>query len=90
MFSHKCSTIIPIILFPLLHVLNIFFFFFSSCFSTGCRFSTIGPIYYEYGSMVVTFDSSTSAVQAYELVRNSAYEEKKLLGKKKSKKATEI
>ena len=31
--------------------------------------------------MVVTFDSSTSAVQAYELVRNSAYEEKKLLGK---------
>ena len=63
-------------------------FFFASfpCFSTGCRFSTIGPIYYEYGSMVVTFDSSTSAVQAYELVRNSAYEEKKLLGKKKFQK----
>ena len=81
MFSHKCSTIIPIILFPLLHVLNIFFFASFPCFSTGCRFSTIGPIYYEYGSMVVTFDSSTSAVQAYELVRNSAYEEKKLLGK---------
>ena len=36
--------------------------------------------------MVVTFDSSTSAVQAYELVRNSAYEEKKLLGKKKFQK----
>ena len=63
-----------------------FFFAFFPCFSTGCRFSTIGPIYYEYGSMVVTFDSSTSAVQAYELVRNSAYEEKKLLGKKKFQK----
>jgi diacylglycerol kinase (ATP) len=45
----------------------------------GCRFSSIGPIYYEYGSMVLTFDSSTSAVQAYELMRTSAYEEKKLL-----------
>ena len=48
---------------------------------TGCRFSSIGPIYYEYGSMVVTFDSSTAAVQAYEILKNSLYEEKKLLGK---------
>ena len=33
--------------------------------------------------MVLTFDSSTSAVQAYELMRTSAYEEKKLLGMSK-------
>ena len=32
--------------------------------------------------MVVTFDSSTSAVQAFEFLKKSAYEEKNLLGKK--------
>ena len=47
----------------------------------GCRFSAIGPIYYEYGSMVITFDNSENAVQAYELLRNCKYEDKKLLGK---------
>ena len=31
--------------------------------------------------MVVTFDSSTSAVQAFEFLKKSAYEEKNLLGK---------
>jgi len=45
----------------------------------GCKFSSIGPIYYEYGSMVLTFDNSKASVQAYELLRNSYYEEKKLL-----------
>ena len=32
--------------------------------------------------MVVTFESSTSAVQAFEFLKKSAYEEKNLLGKK--------
>ena len=54
---------------------------FTFPLSLGCRFSSIGPIYYEYGSMVVTFDSSTSAVQAFEFLKKSAYEEKNLLGK---------
>ena len=47
---------------------------------SGTRFSSIGPIYYEYGSMVITFDNSDCAVQAYDLLRVSLYEDKKLLG----------
>lgn len=46
----------------------------------GCKFSSIGPIYYEYGSMVITFDNSRASVQAYELLKSSYHEEKKLLG----------
>ena len=58
-----------------------FFMLSSNIFFPGCKFSSIGPIYYEYGSMVLTFDNSKASVQAYELLRNSYYEEKKLLGK---------
>ena len=47
----------------------------------GCKFSSIGPIYYEYGSMVITFDNSRASVQAYDLLKGSYHEEKKLLGK---------
>ena len=54
------------------------FYFFV--FSSACKFTTIGPIYYEYGSMVITFDNSDSAVQAFELLRVSHYEDKKMLG----------
>ena len=50
-------------------------------FFTATRFTSIGPIYYEYGSMVITYDNSDSAVQAYDLLRTSKYEDKKLLGK---------
>ena len=46
----------------------------------GSKFTSIGPIYYEYGSMLITFDNSDSAVQAYELLRVALYEDKKLLG----------
>eukprot|EP00094_Tigriopus_californicus_P013915 TCALIF_13468-PA protein Name:"Similar to Dgkq Diacylglycerol kinase theta (Mus musculus)" AED:0.19 eAED:0.19 QI:0/0.93/0.75/1/0.93/0.87/16/63/974 len=45
----------------------------------GCRFSSIGPIYYEYGSMAITFDNSESAVIAYKVLREQKYEGKKLL-----------
>ena len=48
---------------------------------TDSRFASIGPIYYEYGSMVITFESSNTAVYAYELLRQATYEEKQLLGK---------
>ena len=54
---------------------------FSFFFQTGSKFTSIGPIYYEYGSMLITFDNSDSAVQAYELLRVAIYEDKKLLGK---------
>lgn len=43
------------------------------------KFSSIGPIYYEYGSMVITFDSSSTAVVAYEILKNRIFEDKKLL-----------
>ena len=48
----------------------------------GSKFTSIGPIYYEYGSMLITFDNSDSAVQAYELLRVALYEDKKLLGER--------
>ena len=48
-------------------------------FFTENRFTSIGPIYYEYGSMVITFDSSNMAVIAYEILKNRRFEEKKLL-----------
>ena len=57
------------------------FFNIAFCFFTATRFTSIGPIYYEYGSMVITYDNSDSAVQAYDLLRTSKYEDKKLLGK---------
>jgi len=43
------------------------------------KFSSIGPIYYEYGSMVITFDSSSVAVIAYEILKNRLFDDKKLL-----------
>ena len=47
------------------------------------RALSLGPIYYEYGSMVITFNSSNSAVDAYETLKNRVYEDKNLLGKGK-------
>lgn len=44
------------------------------------RFDSIGPIYYEYGSMVITFEDPDKVVYAYETLKNSSYEDKKLLG----------
>ena len=48
---------------------------------TGCKFTQMEPIYYEYGSMVITFDNSEAAVQAYEILKESYYEDKLLSGK---------
>ena len=45
------------------------------------KFTSIGPIFYEYGSMVITFDSSHFAVIAYEILKNRLFDEKKLLGR---------
>lgn len=44
------------------------------------RFSSIGPIYYEYGSMVIIYEDSNTAVRALYTLRESKYEDKHLLG----------
>ncbi|XP_008204918.2 diacylglycerol kinase theta isoform X2 [Nasonia vitripennis] len=43
------------------------------------RFSSIGPIYYEYGSMVIIYEDSNTAVRALYTLRESKYEDKHLL-----------
>ncbi|KAK4881601.1 hypothetical protein RN001_004920 [Aquatica leii] len=43
------------------------------------KFSKIGPIYYEYGSMVITYEDSEKAVRAFYILRESRYEDKHLL-----------
>ena len=45
------------------------------------KFSSIGPIYYEYGSMVITYEDAKKAVTALYTLRESSYEDKQLLGK---------
>ena len=50
---------------------------------TGSKFVSIGPIYYEYGSMVITFDNSESALNALDQLKGSKTEYeggKKILG----------
>nr|CAG4643704.1 EOG090X00MP [Lepidurus arcticus] len=41
------------------------------------KFVSIGPIYYEYGSMVITYKTSESAIQACESLRIATYENDK-------------
>ncbi|XP_029676097.1 diacylglycerol kinase theta-like isoform X3 [Formica exsecta] len=43
------------------------------------RFSLIGPIYYEYGSMVIIYEDANKAVRALYALRESKYEDKHLL-----------
>ncbi|KAF5277357.1 hypothetical protein FQA39_LY06170 [Lamprigera yunnana] len=43
------------------------------------KYSKIGPIYYEYGSMVITYEDSEKAVRAFYILRESRYEDKHLL-----------
>ncbi|KAL5236368.1 hypothetical protein ACI65C_003778 [Semiaphis heraclei] len=44
-----------------------------------CRFITIGPIYYEYGSLVIMYNETNTAVNAMYLLRVAEYERKHLL-----------
>nr|CAD7198846.1 unnamed protein product [Timema douglasi] len=48
-------------------------------YSADNKFSSIGPIYYEYGSMVITYEDSNKAVRALYTLRESRYEDKHLL-----------
>ncbi|KAI8045244.1 diacylglycerol kinase theta isoform X2 [Drosophila gunungcola] len=43
------------------------------------KFISIGPIYYEYGSVVLTFEDSMKAVRAFYNLRETIIEDKKLL-----------
>ncbi|XP_044743500.1 diacylglycerol kinase theta isoform X6 [Chrysoperla carnea] len=43
------------------------------------KFTQIGPIYYEYGSMVIIYEDSNKAVRALYTLRESKYEDKHLL-----------
>ncbi|XP_073992573.1 diacylglycerol kinase theta isoform X4 [Rhodnius prolixus] len=43
------------------------------------KFSSIGPIYYEYGSMVIIYEDAKKAVKALYTLRESLYEDKQLL-----------
>lgn len=47
---------------------------------TDNKFSSIGPIYYEYGSMVIIYEDSNRAVRALYALRESRHEDKPLLG----------
>ena len=39
----------------------------------------IGPIYYEYGSVVVTFDNNEAAVKAFNCLKVSMFDDRNLL-----------
>lgn len=42
-------------------------------------FSAIGPIYFEYGSLVITFNTPKAATAAVLKLQNAVYEDKKLM-----------
>lgn len=44
------------------------------------RFSSIGPIYYEYGSMIIIYEDLDTAVRALYTLRETKCEDKHLLG----------
>lgn len=43
------------------------------------KFRQIGPIYYEYGSLIITYDNADIAVKAYYRLREHSVEDKQLL-----------
>ena len=48
-------------------------------FIAAYKFREIGPIYYEYGSLIITYDNADIAVKAFYMLRDSCYEDKNLL-----------
>lgn len=48
-------------------------------FVSDNKFSSIGPIYYEYGSVVITYEDATKAVRAFNTLRDAICEGKNLL-----------
>ncbi len=48
------------------------------------KYSSIGPIYYEYGSMVLTYQNFDDAIQACYILKDATYEERSLSGTNKN------
>lgn len=42
-------------------------------------FTAIGPIYFEYGSLIITFNTPKAATAAVQKLQNRTYDEKKLI-----------
>lgn len=61
------------------------FFDNLTVFFADNKFNSIGPIYYEYGSMVITYEDAAKAVRALYALREAKYEDKHLLGKCRNK-----
>ena len=58
---------------------TLLFFNIHSFINIAYKYRQIGPIYYEYGSMILTYDNADIAVKAYYMLRESVYDEKNLL-----------
>jgi diacylglycerol kinase (ATP) len=43
------------------------------------KFRQVGPIYYEYGSLIITYDNADIAVKAFYMLREASYEDRNLL-----------
>ena len=55
--------------------INVIWFFFLVAY----KYRQIGPIYYEYGSLIITYDNADIAVKAFYMLRDYTYDEKNLL-----------
>lgn len=52
---------------------------FSLCFFPDLKYSNIGPIYYEFGSLVITYINGEKAVKAFGRLQEASYDDKQLL-----------
>jgi diacylglycerol kinase (ATP) len=43
------------------------------------KYSSVGPIYYEYGSLVIQYEDANMAVRAFTILRDTVQDEKNLL-----------
>lgn len=43
------------------------------------KFRDLGPIYYEYGSLIITYDNADIAVKCFYMLRETIYDDKNLL-----------
>lgn len=47
--------------------------------SSAYKYRSHGPIYYEYGSLIITYDNADIAVKAFYMLREASYDDKNLL-----------
>ncbi|RWS29494.1 diacylglycerol kinase theta-like protein [Leptotrombidium deliense] len=51
----------------------------SVCLCLAYKYRQVGPIYYEYGSLIITYDNADIAVKAFYMLRDASYDDKNLL-----------